>query len=132
MTTRPNWVKDRLDCNTDLKFEALWDVIEEDVAAINAAPDTKRGSCTFRAERENEGPRPCIRVTRRERDGIDMGAVWFCKERDAIRVKGLNELTVTVQWNAATSSCDFLLNEEPCPLWQLSKRALEPLFFPAP
>lgn len=59
------------------------------------------------------------------------GSVFFCKDRDAIRVKGPNEFTVTVKWHTDRSSCDLMLGEEPCPLWQVSKRALEPLFSPA-
>ena len=118
----PHWVKKRAECSLDLIYAALCQLVERDVEEMNALPESQRQSRTFRLEKNTDGDYPILRVLPSEGDS----SVFFQRKRDVIYINGK---TVCVRWDNEIGSCRLALDDEQLEVWQVSQRALEPLFF---
>lgn len=132
-----NWVKLRTECNLDLTFESLAQVVERDVAEINKLPTKHRRGYEFKFEQNCEGTRPLISVVRHDPGNPDeeqKKAVTFEKSIHSIRVHlaipgAGRSFLVTPEWNADSASCLLKVNDEYMKVWQICQKALSPLFF---
>ena len=116
-------------CNIDAKFEALRSVVERDVADMNGLTEEQRRGYSFSAEREDEGRYPSLTVRRTEPTEKD-SVVSFMKMRDMIAVGGSGQsFEVVPRWNNETSSCNLYVDGNRIEVWEVSQKALEPLFF---
>ena len=128
-----NWVKARADCNLDLSFQALRSVVERDVReARNTAALTQCGT-QFEFQAEAQGILPMFTV-RRIVGNRTQGQAIFTQEAHAITVdfgSGSSESSfeVTAEWDEKECACRLSVDNDPCEIWQISRRALEWLFF---
>ena len=128
-----NWVKARADCNLDLSFEALRSVVDRDVQVANATPSLTRQTITFFFQNEEQGVYPMF-VVRRTKGGQTMGQVRFTQEPQQITVDfGSGSegegFAVTALWDSEKYACHLMVDGQSCEIWEVSRRALEWLFF---
>ena len=129
----PNWVKARAECNLELTFEALFGIVERDV---NEANDID-AFVSYRLEIQRGVFDPMISVTR-EDNGSFSGRVIFTQMAHEIRVcrespmsAGKENLfSVTAQWEEDNHRCRLFVDGSTLEVWELSRKALEPMFFP--
>ena len=126
----PNWVMDRADCNLAVTFNALFSVAKRDVAEANKVEALTSPSTAFAIQRENGGIEPTFCVFRRVR-GNPVQEVLFRQFPMEICIDPPNgeSLTVRAQWDSGKNRCELFVNDVPYEVWQISKKALELLFF---
>ena len=126
----PRWVQGRAECRVDLKFAALRQVVERDVADFNGLSDGQRGGRKFKFNSNEEGTHPFFTV---EEEGGDM-SVEFLLTPHSIRVNGGGEIvSFYPRWNIAERTCKLCQRDKDTPLevWEISQMALSPIFFSA-
>ena len=137
-----NWIAEIAECDLDLTFKALCQVLKRDVEIANNLPAKKRSNCKFKLERNGEGTRPTIRITRYI-DGpekrTDENAIEFDIHKNAIRLdcKHLNKengngdtyTMIYPRWDDETSSCKLYIDDKHMKVWEISKLALQPMIF---
>ena len=133
-TPPPEWVTGRANCRADLKFEALWQIVERDVAEFNNLPEEKRPDGRLFDFIENgEGVTPVLHVEQRGAGNPgSRRSVSFGLTNGSIRIKGVgSDFTVTPKWAARERECRCYIDgkHQPTELWDVSRLALEPLFF---
>ena len=135
----PNWVADRARCNVIAIFDALQGIIERDVEEANALPDDVKGHVGFEVEEYTGGIDRAVTVSSRK--GAELvAAVRFVMGTTVILVdlqRGgdiRRVFTVIPRWE--DGECRTYVSRPPedseessVELWQVSKLALEPLFF---
>lgn len=134
--TPHNWIAEIAECDLDLSFKALYQVLKRDVDIANELPAEKRRKCKFKLERNGEGTSPMIRITRHvegQETRTDENAIEFDMYRNAIRLdcKHLNNgfTMIYPKWDDETSSCKLYIDDEHKKVWEISKLALQPLIF---
>ena len=123
----PNWVRGRADCNLDMTFEALHEIVKRDVEEFNGLPKSKRRGRTFRVCDNTEGCVPKFMVAP-ECEGP--ARVIFSLEETAIRINGGGvHFYVRPRWDG--TRCRMHVNDDkrPSEIWELGQAALEVLFF---
>ena len=124
----PRWVRSRAECRVDLKFAALRQVVERDVADFNGLCDGQRGGRKFKFNSNEEGTHPFFTV---EEEGGDMSVEFLLTPR-SIRVKGGEEIvSFYPRWSNAERACKLFERDKDTPLevWEISQMALSPIFF---
>ena len=130
----PNWVKARADCNIDLTFEALFGLVQRDAKQANGIDTLTEGRFKYSVQKEYGGAVPMFSVAR-QMNGSPVATVRFEMlplELRVSRTRGRNRddgFSVTPRWNESECKCDLFIGDEPHELWQVSQKALEPLFF---
>lgn len=125
----PRWVQLRAECRVDLKFAALRQVVERDVADFNGLEDGQRGGRRFQFNSNGEGTQPFFTV---EEQGGDM-RVSFQLKSSSIAVSGGGQaFSVFPKWNAESRTCKLYKRdgEGLFEVWEISQMALDPVFFP--
>ena len=124
----PNWVRGRADCNIDMKFEALAQIVERDVTEFNGLYERHRQGRTCQVQASTEGCRPQFRVEL-DADVANPPNVLFSLGPTAIRVNGGGvQFYIRPRWDG--QRCRMYLNDkEAIELWEISQTALENLFF---
>ena len=128
-----NWIKARADCNLDLSFDALRSVVQRDVGIANDTPSlTAQDTISFAFQHEDQGVVPTFIVRRTIRDK-PAGEARFAQHPQKIEVdfgSGSEErFSVSALWDAEHCKCRLLMDGKPCEIWEISRRALEWLFF---
>ena len=123
----PSWVTKRAECNLDLIFEALSQIVTRDVGEMNALPESKRNGYTYKVETNSDGVFPIIRVGKVSSAGEEVRAVFFQLKRDFIHTNASGN--VHVRWDQEANACQLLINENRYEVWQVSQWVLGPLFF---
>lgn len=126
-----NWVKARAECSIEHLFILLSTVVETDT---KAATERGRGSLSFAVGRPTEDT---LLVVRKYNDSgfITSEAVAFDRLRDgSIHVsrrtaRGSTDLFLAKPHVDLKGDCKFEVDGVPLEPWQVSKRALEDLFF---
>ena len=127
-----NWVKARAECSIDHLFIVLSAVVEADTKAAN---ERGRGSLSFAFSRLTD---ESLLVTRKYNAGgiIESEAIAFERLRDgSIKVtqrtaaKGSTDFFEAKPHVDINGDCKFEVRGAPLEPWQVSKRALERLFF---
>lgn len=126
----PNWVKARADCNLDLTFEALFTLARRDAAEANEIDALTEGRFKYPIQREAGGAYSMFSVCR-QMNGSPVDKVLFERLQLEIRVSRTRGegFSVTPRWNEDECKCDLFIGDEPFEVWQVSRKALEPLFF---
>ena len=124
----PNWVRERSKCTLDLKFTALREIVERDVAEFNKLNEQDRQGFSCSVKFDSEGTRPRFRVKR-----SDGEASTFELDHWAIRIWppfGVKppHLAFAV-WDEKAATCRMRFNERSCRVWEISQSVLGPLFF---
>ena len=133
----PNWVAEHApQCDLDLTFEALAQIVKRDVEEINNLPLEKRQGYSFALKYNGKGTCPLLRVSRfpeipfYKRDDL---CVTFMKSPEAIEICCVDgdPLLAYPKWDKSASSCKLYVKGQDgnYELWELSKMALKPLFF---
>ena len=124
----PNWVVGRADCNLDMTFEALHEIVKRDVAAFNGLYERKRQGRTFRVLDNTEGCRAKFKVEP-EADVDHPPHVLFTLEKTAIRINGGGvQFFVRPLWDG--ERCRLRRNDDAdYEVWEISQAALANLFF---
>ena len=133
----PNWVAERAKCNLELTFDALCQIVKRDVGEMNKLSPKRRRGHTFEFDECAAGPEPVLRVRRfpeGEPDSEDAHWVIFRQTINAIFVEPMiapkeTRYEVTPKWNAESGSCELFIGNDVLEVWQVSQRALSPLFF---
>ena len=126
-----SWVAVRIACTAHMQFEALVEIVDMDVSAVNMLPPDQRNHCTFALVREGDA----FQVQRRKK-GESLLFVEFGISRQGLYTKnnlrwGTGEkFTVSVNWNTESGVCQLTIDDTPVSLQDVSRRALHPLFFP--
>lgn len=128
-----NWVKARADCNLDLSFRALRSVVKRDVQIANEIPALTQQGTKFVFHTEAQGHYPMFGV-RRLMGGQSTGQANFEQLPHQITVdfgsgSSRDALAVTALWDDEECACRLMVDGVPCEVWEVSRRALEWLFF---
>ena len=117
-----DWVTARVNCNCDTLFGFLAETVESDVEAMNQHTDGERFLCRTDQDR--------LIVA------IGKSRVVFRKQTDRIVVTAIDQMGNDTQLFTAlphllsNGSCKMeIQTDEPLELWQVSRRAVEFLFF---
>ena len=119
-----NWVKARGDCTIRSTFQALREQVKADVEEFNgleeaghecALSDEGRGRDSFFVR--STGDRAVVRFEANHRCIMVAGAA----EDDAFSIK--------LHWDDDADICRLIVDGRRTTLWQISKKALSPLFF---
>ena len=144
-TTHKQWVKGQAECLLPGLFRQLFDQVAHDVRAagqytplaqvrhyrftISPSPTDELGT-VFTVERRLPGTEidPVA-------PALPPATVHFRQNHGSLRVDGDEtdvHFLITPSWNPETGSCELHIDNEEVPLalWQVSQRALSPLFFP--
>ena len=127
----PNWVKDRAQCNLDLTFKALFDIATRDIQEAHKVDAITKGKFTFDIQREDRTNVPTFTV-RRSMNGSPLDKVLFEQGRNEIQISftgGADPVTIRPQWDAENLRCDLLVGDRPHEPWEVSRIALERMFF---
>ena len=134
MATDPlEWVLLRARCNAYGVFAQLREQVGQDVAYMKSVTDSKNDGYSFQFEEQDERF-----VVQRHFEKNPLEAVVFCNYTDEIRVEYFErrgksmEFNVVWKWNEQDCKCELLIDDEPHEVWQVSQKALLPLFFPLP
>ena len=122
-----NWVNRRASCTINDVFEALLSRIEADIEEKkDVHPDSE-----FTIHRKVAGDVLEKVAIRGPKDLGHTPIVELKKEGATIKVHGTESemFVVTPKWDQETAECRLLIDDNPLDLWQISQRALYPLFF---
>ena len=141
---KPNWVAKRAACQSDAILKDLLRAVEQDVEAVNDLPVEQRGPCKYRYTPQLTG----ASVFRTFEDGDPVPtdhnlnlqlSVFFKNDASGQRIKinqhflkHSEDHVVTLIWDAKNLSCQLIWDgnkDLPLEIWQVSQKALEPLFF---
>lgn len=131
--TPPNWVAERAKCNLDLVFEALCQVIERDVNEMNGLPRQQRQDRTFSFALNVDGTKPIALVSRNSEEQ----KAWARFEKSIVAIQiqvfmpgmMMPQFLAYPEWIQRTRSCVLTVEERQYQVWELSQKALGPLFF---
>ncbi len=124
-----DWVAARAACSVDALFESLAQIIESDVSAIRKVD--ARSIYRFRHPATSLN----VSVTRETDQAVFVRAVILTRDRRSItvttRMPGdeFHPLFVAMPRLDETGACRLEIDGNPMELWQVSRRALEELFF---
>ena len=121
-----NWVEERSKCNTELLFNVLAEQVKLDVDSISALKTLNVGWGFVRHNGQ-------IIVTRSV-DGCHDSSIVFTLSKEAIVVEEVDTGNRTTLFQAipyflGDRTCKLEINDVPVETWQVSRRALERLFF---
>ena len=132
----PNWVVERAKCNLELIFDALCQVLERDVDAMNAVPERQRLGRQFQLEVNADGTRPIALVTQvHSTDSLVKQKAYarFESRKTAISIQAssLSQLALAlVRWDERARACKLYVGDDRYEVWELSQWVLGPIFFP--
>ena len=123
--TPTNWVKARRDSTIPAIFEALRERVKADVEEFNSSEGADH-RCVFG---EIDSAFSVLLA--------GSGSVRFQENPDRITVSSESErsepavtvFSVKPRWDDEADTCHLMLGGSPLELWQISKKALSPLFF---
>ena len=121
-----NWVKLRLACNSEKIYHSVVEQVKSDVDEMNNA------ASRIHFETLEEG-RTFIIVP--EGHNVDSRGIARLKcNSHTIHVtndaRHIDDFFIKWAWNQNTASCDLSVNGEKMKLWEISQKALYPVFFP--
>ena len=122
-----NWVNRRASCTINDVFEALLSRIEADIEEKkDVHPDSE-----FTIARKAAGDVLEKVAIRGVKDLGHTPIVELKIENGTIKVHGTEHdvFHVTTLWDKDSAECTMLVDHKPLELWQISQRALYPLFF---
>lgn len=142
MTDHPNWIEARTKCNLDAWLDLLSKIMRTDVNRMNAqiehsnasAPtvDNRKFGCSIDGSEQ-------VTIVKLMPVGVpsyDPPEVRLSVEGEVLRCTryGIDSaeveaFDVEIVWDADHSKCQLRVRQETLEPWQISKRALEPLFF---
>ncbi len=126
-----NWIADRVDCNIDLIFEALCQVVERDVSEMNKLSSDTRNRYIFSTGSNGDGVYPMLRVYRSLEDFPDkrydiatfeQRQAYICIVAPGISLKAR-------PWVDKEGCCLLDIDGTQYRIWELSQKILGPLFF---
>lgn len=131
-----NWIAEIAECDLDLAFNALYQVLKRDVDYANDLPAKKRRNFKFKLERNGEGITPTIRITRQIEGKAEIdhnNVIEFDLHGNAVRLDcpHLNNgfTKIYPKWDNETSSCKLYIDDKQMKAWEISKLALQPFIF---
>ncbi len=122
-----DWVKARAECSLEHLFSLLIEVLDSDVKSMRAhAPDGTQLSLNVLT-----ASKVSISKVQPDRGFSKAGKVVFDRTSLGINVgSDRNDLMFTAKPSLdATGSCRLEIDGQPMELWQVSRKALEDLFF---
>ena len=129
-----NWVEGKADCNVADNLLALYHQAGKDVEDANKLSDKIRGELTFKVGKFDAVVMR-FTVMRMFADSPAGQAINFCVGSDEIIINRLKdhkyggEFIVKCKWNETKGECELLIDDQTYELWQISQKALSPLFF---
>src|SRR5262245_26445116 len=122
-----NWVKARAECSMAHLFMLLCETVDSDVKVAQSYDSLGQ----LFTNRPNESK---LIVGKKSRDGMPLGGVVFEMTRTTITAwkstnQGPQELFTAAPSFDAAGACRLRIGNETLELWQVSRRALEELFF---
>lgn len=135
----PNWVKLRAECNLDVCFDSLRGVVNRDVKEMNALPAEIRSDFLYKVQ-DGDNVLPSFSVVQEcEKAAYENSQphILFSKSPISIEVsrkpRGAHVktalFTITPEWSEKESRCRLLVNGKELKAWEISRLALEPMFF---
>jgi hypothetical protein len=136
LTAQPHWVSACAYCNVDTVFESLAQIVKRDTDEMTALPRLVRRKYTFLFEPERtQETFPRFRVRRINEQGFERGYVLFEKSSHTITITSfptpppVPPLLVTPIWDEPTHRCKLAVAQQIYDFWEISEKALKPLFF---
>ena len=141
-TPPPNWVKSRADCNLSLCFDSLREIVSRDVEEMNKLSKEQRREFHYVIS-GGTGVADVFQVDQKDDDALHRSwdtRVHFARRRDlgaeSIEISRVGQssgketkVVVRAQWDSEQSRCRLLIDDAEIEVWQISKKALEPMFF---
>ena len=138
-----NWVSRRASCTIDDVFQALLRRVEQDVTEIDRIRNDSEVWTIDRITSASEiytrdGESPHVKdldlYEFTVKGPTELGhtpKAQFLKEGHFIRVSNTtkNEFVIVPKWDHEATECRLVVDDKSLDLWQISQRALYPLFF---
>jgi len=132
---KKSWVQKRVECTPEGLFQKLYLMVRANVKEMNGQSDAIRHHSDFsiHPEKELSSSSSYFCVYRHKGNDREKAEVRFCNDVEGRYITITPPLTdafsVKHRWNQGRTACDLTVNGEEVSLWQVCKRALEPLFF---
>ena len=131
--SKKSWVQKRAECTPEGLFQRFYKMVRVNVQEMNNQSGSIRHHYTFSIEPGKELASDYFCVHRYKGKDQEEGDVKFrndAKGRSIIIEPPLtNAFAFRHRWNPGRAKCDLTIDGEQVTLWQVCKRALEPLFF---
>ena len=127
---RVKWVEKRGRCTPEMALLALAQIVEQDVEEMNALPAKRRHDQTYRIVK-SEGQEGGLSSVQVYQQPTGSRKATFELEPEGIRIDAYPHPTmhVTICWDAESLTCHYCLEKKILAAWQVSRQALEVLFF---
>lgn len=131
--SKKSWVQKRAECTPEGLFQRFYKMMRTNVQEMNDQPDTIRRYYTYSLDPEKKLSSSYFCVHKyKGKDRQDMEVQ--CQNdiegrRIRIRMTECDAFVVNHRWNPGKATCDLTVAGQDVALWQVCKRALEPLFF---
>lgn len=141
---KPNWVAMQAACQIDAVFEDLLKAVEQDVDTMKTVPPEQRGPCQYKYTKQYDHQAIVFRtdefgdnLSSSPGSSVPMAVIFErAPDGQSIQIRqhlmqGNENHNVTLRWNAEKVSCELVWGDEKDPreVWQVSQKALAPLFF---
>ena len=126
----PNWVANQAGCTIEGAFEELMKRVRYDVDQANLRPSVTKGR-KFNTDSSKEWSLK-VYAFNGSPSNHEKGRILFFKNSKTIAFqKGENGDTVHIipRWCDEKNKCDYMIENEPFEIWEISKMALCELFF---
>jgi len=129
-----NWIARRMDCFLPEVFKQLQVIVEKDVDEANSRSPAKNNGYTFSLNVAREHQEFSVIRTHSGIHGPNSSQeLHFTLNKTSIRVGLLsdpeNVFYVKSEWIRTENRCVLTIEKDSVDIWQISKKALEPLVF---
>ena len=139
----PNWVQECAECDVDSTYNKLVKEAKKDVEKANVFLGAKNDTVAFDCQDDSSAHNQDFKV-RRLVNGKHQDTVLYENLGWSVKISNLRGLNISVvpKWNSLDCKCELhvsttqegvVLGDPVAPeileLWEISKKALEPLFF---
>lgn len=129
-----NWVKARAECNPAFVFDSLYKQVKQDIDQANKYHLSNNCDNEFRfVPKLEDHKNPSFDVIEVSKlNGNPYRDISFiqCKTQIVIVSFDGTEFRIVDQWNSKEQCCDYIVDgEQRMEVWEISKMALEPMFF---
>ena len=128
-----NWVKARAECNPAFVFDSMYKQVEKDVDRANKYHLSNNCDNEFRfVPKLKDCDNPSFGVSEVSKStGSSYRDIAFIqyKTQIVIKLSDGKKLRIVDQWNSKDQRCDYIVDGERMNVWEISKLALESMFF---
>lgn len=129
---RPNWVRERGHCTPAMALRSLAEIVKQDVQEMNGLPTTRESNRAYRVVCVSGEQQFKVEQHQQQPSVLLNTCVFEVLDEKKVRVRPpvpIDSFCVSICWDTTNDQCIYQIDDRPVALWQVSKRALEALFF---